>query len=181
MGEVAERLVALSITVSSPDGNLEASVQGREPGSLSFRPGAYERYTEAELAHQLARTATLLFVRHDQGVQKVMTYSGLHRPRRPAEAVDEAGRRYLEKLPTIHASGTGPQQLVRFETTGLMDWRCEIAEGTLRYLAKPEFIGEAMAAVRQLLREHQHRTALLRNEYYGSGLPTQACRVSGGG
>lgn len=170
MGEVAERLEDLSVTVSSPDGNIEARVRGGQARSLRFREGAYPRYTEAALAHQLARTATLLFVGHDRGVQEVMDKAGLHRPRRPSAAIDEAQRRYLAALPEIYATGVGPRELVRLDATGLMHWRCEIAQGTLRFLSEPEFIAEVMGAGQALLRHHRYETALLRNEHFGSGL-----------
>jgi hypothetical protein len=170
VGEVAERLEDLSVTVSSPDGNIEAQVRGAQARSLLFREGAYQRYSEAELAHQLARTATLLFVGRDRTVQEIMEKAGLHRPRRPSEAVDEAQRRYLIELPQIHATGVGPRELVRLEATGLMHWHCEIAQGTLRYLSESEFLAEVMGAGQALLRNHRYETALLRNEHFGSGL-----------
>lgn len=168
MGEVADQLEDLSVTVSSPDGNIEAQVTGGQARSLRFREGAYQRYTEAELAHQLARTATLLFVGHDRGVQKIVEDAGLHRPRGPEQAIDETHRRYLAELPNIYATGLGPREMVRFEATGLVQWRCDIAQGTIRYLSEPEFIAEVIGAAQALLRDHRYETGLLRNEHYGS-------------
>jgi hypothetical protein len=168
VGEVADQLEDLSVTVSSPDGNIEARVTGGQARSLGFREGAYQRYSESELAHQLARTATLLFVGHDRGVQKIMEDAGLHRPRGPAQAIDDAQRRYLAELPNIYATGLGPRELVRFEATGLVQWRCDIAEGAIRYLSEHEFIAEVIGAAQDLLRDHRYETALLRNEHFGS-------------
>jgi hypothetical protein len=170
VGEVADRLKDLSVTVSSPDGNIQAQVVGGRPRPLTFRTGAYKRYTETQLAHQLARTATLLFVGRDRGVQAIMEEAGLHRPRRPSEALDEAQRRYLAALPNIYATGLGPRELVRFETTGLVHWQCTIADGALRYLSEREFVGEVMGAAQKVLDNHRYETALLRNEHFGSRL-----------
>ncbi|HEY8471528.1 MAG TPA: hypothetical protein VIL37_02705 [Natronosporangium sp.] len=167
MGEVAERLADLTVTVSSPDGNIEAEVYGGRVRWLEFRPGAYQRYDESELAHQLERLATLAFVNHDRGVQKIMEDVGLHRPRGPAEARDEAHRRYLADLPNIHATGVGPRQLVRFEATGLLNWRCDIVQGTLRQLSEQQFIAEVIDAAQALLQQHRYETGLLRNEIFG--------------
>jgi hypothetical protein len=169
VGEVADRLESLTVTVSSPDGNIEAQVIGGQPRSLTFRADAYQQYTEPTLAHQLARIATLLFVGRDREVRQIIEDAGLHRVRQPSEAADEAQRRYLEEIRQIHAIGMGPRELVRFEATGMLDWRCDIADGTLRYLSEPEFIGEVMGAAQALLQHHRYETALLRNEHFGSG------------
>jgi hypothetical protein len=159
----------LTVTVSSPDGNIEAQVIGGQPRSLTFRAGAYQRYTEPTVAHQLARIATLLFVGRDREVQQVMEDAGLHRPRHPSEAADEAQRRYLSELPRVYATGQGPRGLVRLEATGLMQWRCDVTEGTVRHLSEFEFVAEVMGAARDLLQNHRYETALLRNEHFGSG------------
>jgi hypothetical protein len=169
MGEVADRLESVTVTVSSPDGNIEAHVVGGQPRSLTVRAGAYQRYSESDLAHQLARTAALLFVGRDREVQQIMEDAGLHRARQPSEATDEAQRRYLSALPHIYATGQGPRGLVRLEATGLVQWHCDIAEGTLRQLSESEFVAEVMGAARDLLQNHRYETALLRNEHFGSG------------
>lgn len=168
MGEVAEKLSALAVTGASPDGNLTARIRAGEPAELTFRPGTYESYTEPALAHQLARLATLLYLGHERGVQRVMDEAGLHRATNPSQARNDTQRRFLEQVQSVAATGTGPRGLVSFEVAGMASWRCEIAAGTLRQLAEPDFVAEATAAARALLRASRYEKALLKNEFYGA-------------
>ncbi|HEY8471739.1 MAG TPA: hypothetical protein VIL37_03780 [Natronosporangium sp.] len=156
------------MTCTSPDGNITAELRAGEPRQLSFRPAAYESYTESALAHQLSRLGELLYVGHERAVRRVMDDVGLHRPTDPAEARDETQRRFLQELRKISATGKGPQGLVRFEVAGMASWHCEITTGTLHQLTEPEFVAEATAAGRELLRASRYEKALLKNEFYGA-------------
>jgi hypothetical protein len=167
VGEVAERLAGLTVTGTSPDGSISARILAGELVELVLRPGAYERYTEPELAHQLARTATLLYIGHEREAQRVMRDVGLHRPTDPAQAHDEAQRQFLRALQTLSAAGSGPNELVAFEISGMAHWRCQIAQGTLQWLPEQEFLSEVSAAAAELLRHSRFEKALLKNEFFG--------------
>jgi hypothetical protein len=168
VGRLADRLAALTASVMSPDGNLQARSKGGELADLSIGPGAYERYTERDLEHQLARTATLLYVAHDRGVQQAMDDAGLHRATEPLQARDESQRRFLEATQKIAVEGSGPRGLVRFEIAGMANWRCRIADGALGQLTEQEFIAEAAEAARDLLRRNQYEKAMLKTEFFGT-------------
>lgn len=64
MGELADRLDALVVTVRSPDRQIAAIVRRQGTSiDLRFEPRKYRVYDEDELARQLARLATSAWVR----------------------------------------------------------------------------------------------------------------------
>lgn len=174
MGVVADRLAALTVRVSSPDANIQATARAGSIASVHFRPGAYAGYTENVLEYQIARTATLLFVGHERGVAQIMAEAGLRRRKDPAQALDEAERRYLERVFVIPADGTGPQKLVRLRTVGMMKWECHIEPGTLRRLSEDRFLGELTVAGSAVLRRSTYESAILKDECFGLGIPELA-------
>ncbi|MEV0649461.1 hypothetical protein AB0I28_29810 [Phytomonospora sp. NPDC050363] len=174
MGEVADRLAALTVRVSSPDGNVRATVKAGLLESVRFRPGAYADYTEDGLAWQIGRAATLLYVGHERGVAQIMREAGLNRRKDPAQARDEAERRYLEKVFTIPATATGPRGQVRLSTVGMLSWACRIKTGALALLREDEFVAEAGATAGEILRRTAYEAALLKDECFGLNLPDLA-------
>jgi len=167
VGEVAEQLARLAVTCTSPDGNISARIRAGQLEELALRPGAYGRYTEPDLAHQLARTATLLYIGHERETQRVIWDAGLDRPTDPAQARDGAEHRFLRALQTLSAVGSGPHEMVAFEISGMARWQCQIAPGTLRWLPESDFLSEVSAAATGLLRHSQFEKALLQNEHFG--------------
>lgn len=174
MPDLAERLTSITVTVTSPDANLRARIRGRRFAGLEFRPGAYDRYTETDLAHQLARTATLLFVNRDRAVARLTEEAGLTRRREPGDARDDAERRYLERVFSLPVVGTGPDERVRFKTNGMARWECRIERGTLRRLDEAEFVAETSGAVADLLWRARKETLLLKDECFGLDIPEYA-------
>lgn len=171
MGSLSARLSSMTITATSPDANIRVRIRGRRFDALEFRPGAYGRYTESALAHQLARTATLLFVNRDRAVGKLIDDAGLSRRKDPAEALDPAQRRYLERVHAVPVVGAGPAERVRFRIDGMARWQCRIEPGTLRRLDEAAFVAETGAAAGELLRRARHETLLLKDECFGLAVP----------
>ena len=171
MDDLSTRLRNVTVTVTSPDSNLRARVRGRRLDALRFRPGAYQRYREADLAHQLARTATLLFIGRDRAVGRLIEEAGLIRRRDPAEARDKAERRYMETVHTMPVVGAGAEERVRFRIEGMARWDCRIEPGTLRRLDEAAFITETTQAANDLLRRARHETMLAKDEYFNLGVP----------
>ena len=161
----------MTVTVTSPDANLRARVRGRRLAGLEFRPGAYERYSATDLAHQLARTATLVFVNRDRAVAQLTGEAGLTRRKDPGDARNEAERRYLERVFALPVVGVGPDERVRFKANGMARWECRIERGVLRRLDEAEFVAETVGAVGDLLRRARHETLLLKDECFGLGVP----------
>src|SRR5262245_26713198 len=63
MGDLADRLACIVVDASSPDQMISPQVRGQDI-TVRFQAGAYRRYTESGLAHQLGQLATLTWTRH---------------------------------------------------------------------------------------------------------------------
>jgi hypothetical protein len=174
VGRLAEQLAALTVNVTSPDGGIQARSRGGALALIAFSPSAYPRYSETDLAHQLARTATLLYVGHERAVQQTMEAVGLRRATEPSHARDEAQRRFLEAVQKISVTGSGSRELVTFEIAGMASWHCWIAAGTLEHLPEQAFIDEVTGAARDVLRKTRLEKAWLKNECFGTRLSPQA-------
>jgi hypothetical protein len=168
VGEVAERLAGLTVTRTSPDGNISARIQNGQLVELELRLGSYERYAERDLAHQLARTATLLYIGHEQEKRRLVEAAGLHQPTDPAQARDEAQRRFLEAVRAITVTATGPRGIVTFDIHGMADWHCWIQPGSLQWISQQDFVAEVSAAAADLLGQSRFEKILLKNECFGA-------------
>ncbi|ADD42699.1 hypothetical protein [Stackebrandtia nassauensis] len=167
MGVVAGQLAALTVTVSSPDARMRATVTAGKPRSFGFRPNTYRFYTEDRLGHQLARLATLAYIGHQRGVDRIHAENDMTVIRDPRQARDPAEATFVERSNSITVAGVGARKMVRFKTTGMLNWQCRIAEGTVRRLSEKEFVSEVSLAVNDVLGKTHSIAMLLKDEYRG--------------
>jgi hypothetical protein len=153
------------VEVSSPDRQIFARLSGEDDVTLWFAPGAYLRYDERQLAHQLARLATLLWVAYQQAYQRAWSEpTGTPAPTRgPQDAVRRAFRQ--EQL-ELAVAGVSPYGFVTVRSVGLLTWEVDIREGTPRQLSEQEFLQEALDAARMLLDDYFAQTHRLKDEYF---------------
>ena len=173
MGALADTLADLTVSAYSPDGNIRARLRGRNLESVGFRPGAYRAYTLVDLTHQLERLATLIYLGRERGVRQIFDQHGVEHHKDPARARDRAEREWLRRAFDITVIGTGPEELVRFKTTGMMNWQCRIDRAALR-LDEGAFVDETRSAAFDLLRRNRREEALLRDECFGLHSPALA-------
>lgn len=167
MGVVAGQMAALTVTVTSPDARIHATVTAGKPRSFGFRPNTYRFYTEERLGHQLARLATLAYIGHQRGMDRIHADNGMTVIRDPLQARDPAEAAFIERSNSITVAGVGARKLVRFTTTGMLDWRCRIEEGTVRRLSEKEFVSEVSLAVNNVLGKTHSIGMLLKDAYFG--------------
>ncbi|MGH3524437.1 MAG: hypothetical protein ACRDU4_16830, partial [Mycobacterium sp.] len=130
MGELADRLDALVVNATSLDRQITAAFgrRGTQIG-VAFRTGAYRRYTEAELAPQLAQLGTLTFVRFkrdcDETVERfcpnVLQDDGIE--------YGPETRQYRQRLEQIAVSAKSPDASITLETRALDRLTVVIAPG----------------------------------------------------
>jgi hypothetical protein len=173
MGELADRLLDLAVTATSPDGQVSASVQrqGRAV-EVSFRPAAYRRYREAQLAHQLNQLATLTFTRYRRQEDEVLAGA-----LGPASADGIQHRRYRDRLARLVAKSSGDG--IRISSRGLVSWEVTLASGLLRRMPEPEFVTEMVGAVARLLDGYTAQALRLKDEIFDLGYPERLRRMTG--
>jgi hypothetical protein len=162
----------LTVTASSPDGQISAEVSWEgQVLSLTFRPGAYRRYTESILSHQLTQLATLLWTRQRRYYREMVDAAFDNPIHDDAVDLGPGRREYRQRLGQIVAEGASADRSIRVRTEGMRRWEFTIAEQTLRRLLEREFVGQLSGAVANLLASHQVQVILLKDEIYGLGLP----------
>jgi hypothetical protein len=172
MGELADRLLGMVVTATSPDGQIGARVSGQgRTVEVSFRPGAYRRYREDALAHQLGQLATLTFTRYRRQEDELVAaaFGG---------TAHEAGRDgYQERLRHLVASAAGDG--IEITSRGLASWQVSIGTGLLRRLPEAEFVTALADAVGRLLNRYNAHVLRLKDEVFGLGYPERLRQVAG--
>jgi hypothetical protein len=170
VGELRDRLDAVAVEATSPDRNIRVGTHG-EASSIDvvFRPGAYRRYRESDLAHQLAQAMTQLFdqYRHAQrnavhAVYEIVVHGD-------DSDADPESRQYHQRSSQLAASGEDENGTVMISSQGLVTWQLTISNGTTRRLTEQEFLDDLSAAFHDLLIGYRAQLVLLKDEIYGYG------------
>lgn len=171
MGKLAEKLDALTITVSSPDSMIRARVKAGRPEAIAFRSGAYDAYQRSNLEHQLARTASLCFVGHQRGTAQLMDQFGVDWPTDPRKAWSLGQKTYLTEVSRLTVIGPTENAPVAFAVSGIANWRCRIAEDALETLTEKEFVAATLTAANEQVRRLTRAKAVLRAQHLNRNRP----------
>lgn len=175
MASIGEHLDRMVVTVNSPDERIHAQVTNYHDVDIWFSTGAYDRYDEDELAHQLARLGVLTWVAYHRGrseaYQKSQGLSAQELAAAERPATDPHQRRYEEELNAVEAEGVSSGGTVRIRTRGLMQWDVVIEPGTTRRLGEAAFLNELHTAMRSLLGDREVKIITLKSEYFDIGIP----------
>jgi hypothetical protein len=171
MGVLADRLDRLVFTVHSPDRQISATLSDRDHVDLRFQPGAYRRYDERALAHQLTRLAVAAWVESQRQYRAVFS-EATGEPFSGQKLVRGSMRhRYHGDLTALEAEGWSGSGWVGIWTQGLTHWDVMIMPGAIRSLTQDEFAAELAEAVQSLLTSHRWEVYRLRNEHFDLQLP----------
>ena len=168
MGQVADRLAAMTITVSSPDGGVEARIRHRDPRSVTFAPGRYQQYEYDELERQLAALARRCFVGYQRGVSTIMAATSVDVVLEPERARNPAQAAYLREVAKLRVYGPRRDRALVFGVEGTAHWRCRLAPGVLDRLSQVEFEAACLTAGREFLRFFEFEKLVLRNKHLGA-------------
>lgn len=119
----------------------------------------------------MSRLLTLMSTGYRRGHGKIMEEANLVSVIDPKDARSEAQRRYLEGVKSLVVVGRTQQGMVRVKSTGMRNWECRIAEGTVDYLDEAGFVEEAEAAIRSLLSNYRREIMFLKDRCYGLDIP----------
>jgi hypothetical protein len=171
MGELADRLDRMIVEATSPDGKITSRVRGQgETIDVAFQPGAYDRYRESDLADQLARLATLTFVRYRRDEQEIVDAAFAL----PVDDRFEFGserRRYIEAVKQLVAVGASDDGRINITSRCLVTWEVSVADGALDRWSEREFVAALVGAVHRLLLRYKAQVFALKDEIYDLGYP----------
>ncbi|MBN1170985.1 MAG: hypothetical protein JXA67_02320, partial [Micromonosporaceae bacterium] len=146
---ISDYLDKMVVTALSPDRNIRARISDYTNVELGFRPNVYDRYSESDLSHQLARLGLLTWVSYHRGrteaYQKSQGLSADELAEAEKPSPDGRRQRYEKTLNEITGVGVSAGRVVRIRTTGMMQWEVDLKPGALRQLTEDRFLAEAQS------------------------------------
>jgi hypothetical protein len=176
MGEFADQLARVTVQAESPDGQIVGRVGGQMQVEIHFREGAYARFSERDLGHQLGQLAAVLWSRYRREYDEV---TALYRDGEPAPYEEPEDVAFRERRAALKVRGRSSLGWIEASSRALVRWDVTVAEGTVRALTESEFLGQVDSAVADILRDWQHQVIVLTEQIYGIGVPI-ALRTAAG-
>lgn len=180
MSDFGDKLVALTVTATSPDGQITATFGGQGANiGFTFQPGVYKGYSETSLAHELSRLAmrvTATYVRAqtkliDEEIPDVLHDDGIE--------YGLEDREYRRRVTAIKAGAKSPDGQISVASKSLARWKVRIAEGAVRRTSEETFKAGLLSAIREVIAQHQFETLKLKDEYYDLGITNATRRRMG--
>lgn len=180
MHDLGDEFLSLTVTATSPDGQISARFgeQGKAV-ELAFRPGAYRRYSDTSLAHELARLAMRVMARYVRAQQKLIDDAVPDVLHDDGIEYGYEDREYRRHMTTIKAAAESPDGRIAVVSHSLARWDVRIADGTVRGMTEEAFKAGLLRAVQDVLAQHQREVLELAGEHYGAGISDTARRRMG--
>jgi hypothetical protein len=170
MGEqrmVTGPLDQVSAESHSPDGQITATLTGRDQVRLRFQRGAYRRYDEGDLGHQLSQLATRTWVDYQRKAFAALSEEIGQTVRGDERSDSQKATRYHDALAAATARGTSEDGWIEITSTGLVRWRVRVYGGACTRLREEEFLAEAGSALADLLEDFYEQRRALRETILG--------------
>ncbi|GAB3261991.1 hypothetical protein [Kineosporia babensis] len=166
MGELADRLASMRVSVTMPDQGMSAELLGSSQVTARIQEGLYTRSRDADLEWRLTTLAGLLWVARTREYRRIFAdvtgqaSAGAARPISPRDIA------FAQERDEIVAAGSSADGRVALQTTGMLQWRATVEPGTLRQLDEAEFLAGVGQAAGALIRDHADAVAALKNKHY---------------
>jgi len=147
----------ITVQTRSPDGNIRVTMHGRGSIEMWFAPGAYERYGERALAHQLGVLATSTWVEHRRRYFAALSEEVGDTVRSDDRSDSPKVAGYRRALAELRLSGGSSAGWVQATSISLVRWEFRVREGACRQLGEAEFVGEVHSAIRAVLADYDRQ------------------------
>lgn len=171
MGEIADRLNELSVTVQSPDGNISATVKGPRHIQIGISQSGYNAYVPyniGEFEHQLSQLATLTWTRYQRGVRDIC---GDTTPDVRYDECAEGVIAYNGQRAQIEAGAESADGVVSIRTRGMVQWSVSLDHALMRQIAPQQFLTGLSNALKTTVSRYLTAQYQLRDKLFGDGLP----------
>lgn len=142
VSEFGRAMDTMQVEVSTPNGQLFASVRGWYDLHIGILPGFAERAGDRETAHQLTQLARLLCAarqrRYHQLIEEHLSP--------PVGPMSERARAFRERQDQTTVSGRSADGAVTFTTTGLTTFDCSVEPGSVDRLGSEGIAKDAAEA-----------------------------------
>ncbi|HEV8558278.1 MAG TPA: hypothetical protein VGR06_18045 [Actinophytocola sp.] len=162
MGQLADRLDAISVRVRVPGTEIMAELRHRTDVTISFGESVYEFLDERGLERFLVSLARMLYAAWLREYRAAIADSALD-----VEPHDQRDHDFFDARSKIEASGSSAGGRIAFSAKGMQDMSAKIAPGTLRELTETQFTARAKEAVTALIQDHLAKVRELKTRFYG--------------
>ncbi len=167
MADLKDRIQAIHVRVSSPDGEISAELRNRSQMTLSFAPGWYDRCTEGDLERKLGALASLLWVARMREYWEVRSKDAGERITGEPKPISPRAVRYCAEREALVARGRSADGRVSVSVEGMRNWTVKVTPGTVRAIDEYEFAASAGQAAAELIRDQYQKIAALKLTIYG--------------
>ena len=167
MGQLTEKLKALTVRASSPDGLIDGTLHAwEETVEISFQNDSYDSdYTEQALSHQLSRLLDLLAVGRLRGRAQAAVETGWRKRDFSKPHWDKQQRDFEEAALDAETIGASSNERICLVSVAMRTFTVTVKSGTLDELDEQEFCSEFASAVKDLISDWQIVTSELRKHY----------------
>ncbi|MGH8876604.1 MAG: hypothetical protein ACRD0P_04555 [Stackebrandtia sp.] len=181
MGIYADRMRALNLTFTSPDGKVAARLTNNTNMALSFQPNAYREYKEGSLEIQLTALMRLAHAGRRRAHMEALSESMMKTAGRPAEPpkdwqLSQKQLKFRNKHAELESRGKSQNDVLRVLNTGMRNWEVRIKPGTLDKTTEDEFKREFTSAIANMMTDYRFKIADLKQAVYGHPTPDSGRR-----
>ncbi|MEV5704473.1 hypothetical protein [Actinoallomurus sp. NPDC052274] len=178
--DLADRLLSLTVTATSPDGRINATFGDRGGRiELAFRPGDYRHYSGTSLEQELSRLAMRVMAGYVRAQTKLIDAAVPDVLHDDAIEYGLEDREFRRHLAAIRTAATSPDGRITVVSQALVRWDVRIADGTVGRVSEDAFTAGLLAAFHEVLTRHQAEVRRLKDEHYGSGIDDTTRRRPG--
>jgi hypothetical protein len=166
MGELADRIHAMHVRASVPDGTITAELRHRSEVTLSFEPGWYDRCDESDLERRLSSLASLLWVARTREYWATVSDVTGDYATHEDKPISPSDVEFTEAREALVARGHSADGRVCLSVEGMRRWTVHIAAGTVRALNEHEFASAVGQAAADLIQDQFTKIAELKHKFY---------------
>jgi len=167
MSDLRDRIQAIHVRVSAPDGAITAELANRTQLTLSFARGWYDRCDEGDLERRLGSLATLLWTARMRQYWEVRSQDAGERITHEPKPISPRAVAYREAREALVAHGRSADDRVSVSVEGMRHWTVRVQRGTVRAVDEYEFAAAAGQAATELIQDQYRKIAALKLEIYG--------------
>jgi hypothetical protein len=167
MSDLRDRIEAIHVRVSSPDGAITAELANRTQMRLSFAPGWYDRCDESDLERRLSALATLLWTGRMRKYWVVLSQDAGERIIGESKPISPRAVAYREARDKMVAKGRSADGRVSVSVQGMRQWTIQVQRGTVRAIDENAFVAAAGQAATELIQDQYRGIAALKLKIYG--------------
>jgi hypothetical protein len=167
MSDLRDRVWAVHVRASTPDGAIEANLADRTRVTLAFARGWYVRCDESDLERRLGALATLLWTARMRRYWEVLSLDAGERITGEQTPAGPRAMAFREARDALVARGRSADGRVSVAVEGMRRWTVRVRRGTVQTIDEYAFAAAAGAAAAELIEDQYRQIAALKLEIFG--------------